>query len=109
MDFLILAFATFRISSLIADEAGPFGLFDRARCLVGVERDPQSGKSYGTNDFAVGVVCIWCNSVWVAIPLVILYMFFKQWTLLLCLPLAISTAALLISEVANFLLRGNNG
>ena len=75
MDFLILALATFRISSLIADEDGPFGLFEWIRSKVGVKRD-EKGESYGTNKFAVGLVCVWCNSIWIGIALMGLYIFF---------------------------------
>ena len=97
MDFLILALATFRISSLLADEDGPFGLLEWLRGKIGVERDNQ-GRPYGTNNFAVGLVCPWCNSVWIAIVLVVVYMFIKEPVVLICLPLALSTVTMIIAE-----------
>lgn len=108
MDFLILALATFRISSLIADEDGPFLLFEWLRGKIGVFRD-EKGENYGTNTFAVGVVCVWCNSIWVGIALMGLYMFSKQVTVLLAFPLALSTVALIIDELAKALKRWNSG
>jgi len=108
MDFIILALATFRISSLIADEDGPFGLFEWIRSKIGVQRDDK-GKAYGTNNFAVGLVCQWCNSIWIGVVLMLLYMYSKQITLWVAFPLALSAVALTISEINKLLERYNNG
>jgi hypothetical protein len=97
MDFLILALATYRISSLIANEDGPAGFFERGRLLIGVERD-QAGTPYGTNNFATGLVCQWCNSVWIGVILAICYMWLKQVTVLVCLPLALSTVTMILAR-----------
>ena len=97
MDFLILALATFRLSNLIADEDGPFGLFEYLRGIIGVERDSKGGN-YGTNNFAAGVVCVWCNSVWIGIALMAIYIFSKQITVYLCFPLALSAVSIIIYE-----------
>ncbi len=108
MDFAILALATFRISSLIADEDGPFGLFEWARSLVGVLRDEQ-GQPYGTNNFAAGVVCQWCNSVWTGVAVTVFYMNFKERTRWIAFPFALSTVALVIAEITASLKRFSNG
>lgn len=108
MDFLILALATFRISNLIADEDDPFGLFEWVRGKIGVRRDGQ-GENYGTNNFAVGVVCVWCNSIWVGVALMALYMFSKQITVWIAFPLALSTVALITDELTKALKRWNSG
>lgn len=108
MDFLILALATFRISSLIADEDGPFGLFEWARGHLGVRRDEQ-GNNYGTNNFAVGVVCIWCNSIWVGVVIMGLYIFSKQITVWMMIPFALSTVALIIDGITKLLQRYADG
>ena len=100
MDFLILALATFRISSLIADEDGPFGLFDWARTLVGVKRN-ETGQTYGENNFAIGVICLWCNSVWIGLILMALYVLSKQIAVWICFPLALSTVTIIISRWVN--------
>jgi len=99
LDFLILALATFRISSLIADEDGPFGLFEWLRGKVGVKRD-GNGDNYGTNNFAVGVACQWCNSIWIGVALTVAYyVLSKQITVLICLPLAFSAVAIIVAKV----------
>jgi hypothetical protein len=100
MDFLILALATFRISSLIADEDGPLGLFEWLRSRIGVERDTQ-GKTYGTNNFSVGLVCQWCNSIWIGVILMLLYMTTKQITVWICFPLALSAVTMILERWIN--------
>jgi hypothetical protein len=108
MDFLILSLATFRISSLIAQEDGPFQLFEWVRGKMGVKRDDM-GEQYGTNTFAVGLICIWCNSVWVAFALTGLYMLSNQVTLWAAWPLALSAVALTVGEINKMLVRLNSG
>lgn len=61
--FLVIALAIWRLSSLLAEEYGPFDIFEKFRTLIGVVYDEHSAR-YGTNVIAKGVVCVWCNSVW---------------------------------------------
>lgn len=80
MDVLILIFATWRISSLITYEAGPYDVFQRLRDATGGE-------------IAKGLECLWCNSIWVGIILTGVYMTLPTWVLT---PLAISSGAILL-------------
>ena len=100
MDFIILALATFRISSLIADEDGPLGLFEWLRSLVGVKRD-ETGQTYVENNFAIGIICLWCNSIWIGVILMALYMLSTQITVWISFPLALSTVTMIISRWIN--------
>jgi hypothetical protein len=100
MDFLILVLATFRISSLVADEDGPLGVLEYLRELAGIKRD-ERGSTYGTNNFAVGVICLWCNSLWIGILLTILYLWFGQMFIFICWPLALSAVTMVISRYVN--------
>jgi len=68
LKLLILSLATWRLSSLLANEDGPFDMFQRFRYVIGVRVDPI-GQVYYLNTFAKGVACIWCNSIWVGIML----------------------------------------
>lgn len=97
-----MALATFRISSLIADEDGPFGLFDWLRGMAGVRRDDK-GKTYGTNKFAVGLTCLWCNSIWVGVAWTLAYLWSRDVAIWACFPLALSTVALTIGEATDWL------
>jgi hypothetical protein len=61
--FLIAALAVYRLSLLISKEAGPFDMFGRFRTWAGVEFD-QYSNPYATNQFAEGLLCPFCVSVW---------------------------------------------
>lgn len=108
MDFFILALATFRISSLIADEDGPFGVFEWTRGKIGAKRDDK-GANYGTNNFAVGVTCIWCNSIWIAAVIKGSDMYQHTITLIVLFPFALSAVALIIAEITKALQRHADG
>lgn len=83
--FVLAALATWRASSLLARERGFFALGMRARSLFGIEHAPDGTPSFDEDgevllrpvtpsarvdtvlhEIAQGLVCIWCNSVWVA-------------------------------------------
>lgn len=63
LEFLVLALATWRMTSLLVWEDGPFEVFVRLRHRLGVRYDERSER-YGSNWFAKGVVCPACASVW---------------------------------------------
>jgi len=94
MDYLILMLATWRLSSLITHELGPFDIFERFRVVIGV-REGEYGK-YGTNQLSKGIACLWCVSVWVGLFWVVSYMLFDIW---LALPFALSGGAILADEM----------
>lgn len=97
MDFLILALAAFRISSLVAGEEGPYGLFDWLRSLIGVKRD-DAGKTYGTNSFATGLTCLWCNSIWIGLIITVAYAWRNDITVLASYPFAFSSVGMIVAR-----------
>ena len=64
LDILILALATWRISSLLANEVGPGDLLERLRLFLGV-RYNESSEREAKNALAAEVMCQWCNSHWI--------------------------------------------
>ena len=88
-DILILALATWRLSSLFANESGPFHIFSRFRERV-CKKLPGVGE---------GLVCEWCNSIWFGTVIVIAYYFFRHAAVWVLLPLAFSTAAVVIKHI----------
>ena len=98
MNFLIVALAVWRISSLLVNEEGPFGIFERFRYLIGVRYDEQSER-YGKNVFASLFVCVWCLSFWIGL-FAALYQAttIADWAIR---GLALSTVAIIIEEVVN--------
>src|SRR5690606_33513915 len=63
LDLLLLALATWRLTSLLVQEAGPFRVFQWMRKHI-----PHGGL----------LECIWCCSVWCAALLVLVYGY-VQW------------------------------
>lgn len=61
--FIVAALAVYRLSLLISKEAGPFEIFARFRTWAGVAFD-QYSNPYATNQFAEGLLCPFCVSVW---------------------------------------------
>lgn len=60
--FAIAAFAVWRLSSLLARESGPYKIFDRLRVLLYV----TSIRFRFLQTWSDGIVCMWCNSMWVS-------------------------------------------
>ena len=102
MDFvtlLIVGLATWRLSSLLAKEAGPFDILVKIRHKVGVRYSTAPPYDiYGTNTVAKGIICIWCNSVWVGMVFTIAVIIYPNAVLVL-LPLTISAIAIWFDEM----------
>lgn len=96
MKLLILALATWRLSSLIVSEEGPFRVFSKFREIVGVRHAPD-GEPFGTNWFAMGISCIWCCTVWIGLALAVSYWLWKP-TVWIALPFALSAGAIIVEE-----------
>ncbi len=98
MNFLIVALAVWRISSLLVNEEGPFGIFEKLRYLVGVRYDKHS-EQVGTNVIAKIFLCVWCISIYLgALGAITLASSVLEWALN---ALALSTVAVIIEEVVN--------
>lgn len=97
MNFLISILATWRISSMLVKESGPFDVFDRLRDIAGVKYN-QHGESYGTNMWSSLLSCVWCTSVWVGFLVALLEKpknigeYFRR-------ALALSACAIFVDEV----------
>ncbi len=82
LDALALILATWRLTSLLVQEDGPFQVFARLRDTL-----PHGGL----------LTCIWCCSVWTAALLYLLYLYI-QWPVWI---LAISAGAILYDKFAS--------
>lgn len=97
VEFLVLALATWRFSSLLVNEPGPFHVFSRLRYVAGVRED-EDGDPVATNELAKIFTCVWCASVWVGFAIVGLWYFAPEPLFIFCLPFALSTVAVAIQE-----------
>lgn len=69
---VILAFSCWRITGLLADEEGPFRIFERIRNKAGIKYN-EKNEPYPTSEFARLLTCVWCLSMWVGIIIVAVY------------------------------------
>ena len=104
MEFIILALATWRLSSLLANEGGPGDCFKHLRVWAGADCSAQ-GDCTGRTWLARGLLCEWCNSVWVGAVLGWGYWWLGSGWVLLISPLALSTSAILLKYLIEALRR----
>lgn len=107
LEFILLAFAVWRVTSMIALEDGPWDIFAKFRKFVGVDYDEYRQPTIFNTTFAKGIVCVWCASMWVAFvgafasPYSVNVLgFILSW-------LALSALAILIDEAINAVARTN--
>ena len=102
--FVILSLATWRFTSLISSESGPYAILERMRHKLGVRQDSQG--EYGETEIAKGILCKWCSSVWWGIGFSALAVIAGLCPPMLSTPyaLGLSASAILIQE----LLEGKN-
>lgn len=71
-EFILLSFAVWRVSSLITSEDGPWDIFAKLRNISGVRYD-ESSQEYGTTSLSRGILCLWCVSLWVGLPIAFIF------------------------------------
>lgn len=101
MDIILYILATWRISSLLATEPGPWDVFGKLRDAVGTQYDGD-GAAYGTNVVSKGLVCIFCNSIWVGAGWLALVLL-TEYAPYVALPFALSAGAVIVDEVIGWL------
>lgn len=102
---VVASLATWRLSSLLAREDGPWMIFAIFRRIIGVKYDALS-RPFGGNIVAEGVICIWCNSVWIGLLLTVIYVIIGKALLWLILPFALSAIAIIVDELISKNLQG---
>ena len=100
LEIVVLILATWRVTSLLVWEDGPFEVFARLRKWLGVRYNDRN-IAYGTNWLAKGVVCPACASVWFGFFWAAFYLLWHPaW--MVALPFALSAGAIIVE-------RWNNG
>ena len=104
VDFIVIAFATYRLSVMFVHEweNGPKNILTRFRIWAGWV-DPAFGEAYPEEgSLAEGLMCYFCNSIWIGTAFAIIYACLLAAGLpawLFFLPLAASGASVLVAEV----------
>lgn len=65
--FTLYALACFRLALLVSKEDGPYWMFRRLRQLV--VREAKQHKTVQKSKMQQGIQCIFCVSIWMAVPL----------------------------------------
>lgn len=97
VELFILGCGTWRLTSMIVNEDGPFNIFERFRYWIGIRRTTANVR-FGTNIIAEGLSCVWCASVWFAFVVGVFYIAARPITLIVCTGLTLSTLAIMIEE-----------
>lgn len=114
-EFFVLVLATWRLSSLLADENGPYNVFDKLRRLAGVDfvgttstadyADNNVGISENgsgvTGELATGLICKWCNSVWIGIFITVVLWITGNKLASPVLPFALSGGSIVVDRWIN--------
>jgi hypothetical protein len=101
INLVILVSAIWRLCSLVANEDGPFLIFDRIRRLA--LRLTRRSRFFGALHFYQGLVCEWCNSIWFAVPAAVAWWYFGDVVLLAALPLALSAWVIVLKYAVRLL------
>lgn len=97
--FVILSLATWRLTSLISSERGPYAILERLRYVLGTRQDAQG--EYGESEISRGILCPWCSSVWWGTGFAVFAMIAGLCPPILSIPyaLGLSASAILIQEL----------
>lgn len=97
---LLLGCATWRMTSLIGEEVGPFDMFTKIREWLGITHYENGLPMQYPNTFAGKLFsCNYCLSVWIAGFVVALYIFLPTFAIWFALWLTLSTITILLGEV----------
>lgn len=109
LDLLIYILATWRISSLLVNEDGPWFIFERLRTWSGIYYHTLSKNYHVDPDEYIKVVpdkflpqllsCVWCCSIWAGIVFVIFIRLSPWGAFYFALPFALSAGAIVLNLV----------
>jgi len=113
IDFLVLALAAYRLSTMLANdwESGPKGILDWIRKKAGLVHDKFGDPVKPHGSFIDGMMCEYCNSIWIGTIFTLLYASLLAAGLpasLLFLPLAISGVATILYEFIDTSTKGSS-
>jgi hypothetical protein len=100
LDLLILPFAVWRISNMLADteQSGLFNSLDWIRRKAGVKFNPDGTFYAKSGSIGDGLTCVLCNSIWLGILFALLLIVNQEVTFFVSLPFALSALAIFIQK-----------
>ena len=79
LNLVLLSLATWRMSSMVRDEAGPYQVFDTFRNWAGITEIYHDGirELYSNDTLLADIIqCFWCLSVWVGAAIALIAVVF---------------------------------
>lgn len=99
LEFIVLALACWRLTSLFSQESGPFKLFVKIRERLGVTHYDSGQVCEVPDKFWCNLItCPWCLSVWMASGLTLAYIFLPQIAIYFALWLSLSTITIMVND-----------
>lgn len=101
LDLAILALATWRMASLLTYERGPLHVFESLRAFTGIRHNDRGRPEVIPDGFWPELLsCVWCISPYIGLVLAMLYYWGGSVVVWVCLPLALSSAAIIVNRFA---------
>ena len=95
---LAVGLATWRVSSLLVWERGPWAVFTRLRARAGVTHDDAGEPvAWPAQGVGLALACVWCVSLWVAPAVWLLWLLWAP----LILTLAASALAIVVQSMVS--------
>lgn len=67
VNLIAIILATYRLSSLVVEEGGPFNVFQNWREIIGIDHYEDGSICNIPNNFPARLFgCLWCMSLWIA-------------------------------------------
>lgn len=98
-EFLIMALAVARVADAIANDNGPFNVFEHVRSRCGlrlIAEDTYDAPEPGS--LAEACSCPKCLSIWLGLAAVLSYVILPAATIVICLPFAISAVSSILNK-----------
>lgn len=95
---ILFGLATWRVSNLLVNEAGPFDVFTKIRECTGIEHVDGVPTIVPDKFFAQLLSCNWCSSIWVGAGWLIAWLVMPEATSLFAALFAFSAVAILVEN-----------
>lgn len=98
--FLLVA-ATWRMTSLVCNEEGPFAIFEKNRQWF--RRMHKTHAWFRATHLYNGVRCEWCTSIWVAFPFLAAYTIWPEYVIWYATALTLSAGTIVVKYIVQTL------
>lgn len=99
LTLLVLALATWRLSSMIVREAGPFFIFRKIREATGITHEENGAILTVPDNLLAGLIsCMWCTSVWMGAIWIVLWVFLPRETIVVASVFTLSAVSIALDR-----------